>query len=188
MGLGRRTFAPGEVLTASNVMNYLQDQAVMNFAGTAARGSAIGTAVAEGMVSYLNDTDSLEVYRAVGTAAPAWTPVAFESFVDNKFGSTGIPFRQAAGIATGNATANANSNGWFWNQATTVTLPVGRFTQAPVVTITYNSVDTVGFSVMQGSQPSTTSFSFFHLRLAAYPPAYTTHWHAVQMTTGSGSG
>jgi hypothetical protein len=86
MGLGRRTFAPGEVLTASNVMNYLQDQAVMNFAGTAARGSAIGTAVAEGMVSYLNDTDSLEVYRAIGTAAPGWNPVAFESYVNSRSG------------------------------------------------------------------------------------------------------
>mgnify|MGYP000692212842 CR=1 FL=1 len=61
-GAGRRTFTPGEVLTASNVMNYLQDQAVMNFAGTAARGSAIGTAVAEGMVSYLADTNPIEVY------------------------------------------------------------------------------------------------------------------------------
>ena len=61
-GSGRRTFAPGEVLTASNVMNYLQDQAVMNFAGTAARGSAIGTAVAEGMVSYLQDTNDVQVY------------------------------------------------------------------------------------------------------------------------------
>jgi hypothetical protein len=62
MGLGRRTFAPGEVLTASNVMNYLQDQAVMNFAGTAARGSAIGTAVQEGMITYLNDSNLLEAY------------------------------------------------------------------------------------------------------------------------------
>lgn len=82
-GSGRRVFAPGEVLTASNVMNYLQDQAVMNFAGTAARGSAIGTAASEGMVSYLNDTDSLEVYRAVGTASPTWQPVAFESYTGN---------------------------------------------------------------------------------------------------------
>ena len=65
-GLGRRTFAPGEVLTATNVMGYLQDQAVMNFAGTAARGSAIGTAVSEGMVSYLSDQDSIELYN--GTA------------------------------------------------------------------------------------------------------------------------
>ena len=61
-GAGRRIFQPGEVLTASNTMNYLMDQTVMNFAGTAARGSAIGTAVSEGMVSYLADTDSIEVY------------------------------------------------------------------------------------------------------------------------------
>jgi hypothetical protein len=74
-GLGRRTFAPGEVLTASNVMNYLQDQVVQNFAGTAARGSAIGTAVSEGMVSYLQDTNSLEVYKTVGTAVAGWEPV-----------------------------------------------------------------------------------------------------------------
>jgi hypothetical protein len=67
-GLGRRTFAPGEVLTASNVMNYLQDQVVQTYAGTAARGSAIGTAVSEGMVSYLADTNALEVYRTSGTA------------------------------------------------------------------------------------------------------------------------
>jgi len=61
-GSGRRVFTPGEVLTASNTMNYLMDQAVMNFAGTAARGSAIGTAVAEGMVSYLADSNLIEVY------------------------------------------------------------------------------------------------------------------------------
>jgi hypothetical protein len=61
-GLGRRTFAPGEVLTSSNVMNYLMDQSIMNFAGTAARGSAIGTAVSEGMVSYLANSNAVEVY------------------------------------------------------------------------------------------------------------------------------
>jgi hypothetical protein len=49
-------------------MNYLQDQAVRNFAGTAARGSAIGTAIQQGMVSYLNDTNAIEVYRTSGTA------------------------------------------------------------------------------------------------------------------------
>jgi hypothetical protein len=62
-GSGRRVFSPGEVLTASNTMNYLMDQTVMNFAGTAARGSAIGTAVSEGMVSYLADTNVVQVYN-----------------------------------------------------------------------------------------------------------------------------
>lgn len=78
MGLGRRVFSPGEVLTASNTMNYLMDQTVMNFAGTAARGSAIGTAVAEGMVSYINDTDSLEVYDG-----SAWKQFAYSENVIN---------------------------------------------------------------------------------------------------------
>jgi hypothetical protein len=72
MGLGRRTFAAGEVLTASNVMNYLMDQSVMNFPGTAARGSAIGTAVQEGMISFLNDSNMVEAYDG-----SAWKALAF---------------------------------------------------------------------------------------------------------------
>lgn len=61
-GLGRRTFTAGEILTASNVMGYLQDQAVQVYAGTAARGSAIGTAVSEGMITYQKDNDRLDIY------------------------------------------------------------------------------------------------------------------------------
>jgi hypothetical protein len=107
VGLGRRTFAPGEVLTASNVMNYLQDQAVMNFAGTAARGSAIGTALSEGMVSYMNDTDNLEVYRAIGTAAPGWNPVAFRSEVESLPVSGLVPIvPTTVTVASGSATTN----------------------------------------------------------------------------------
>ena len=64
MGSGFRTFTAGEVLSASNVQNYLQDQVVMTFAGSAARSSAIGTAnFEEGMVSYLTDTDKVEAYN-----------------------------------------------------------------------------------------------------------------------------
>lgn len=61
-GLGRKTFIATEVLTAANVNGYLMDQSVMVFAGTAARGSAIGTAVSEGMTSYRSDFNILEVY------------------------------------------------------------------------------------------------------------------------------
>lgn len=102
MGLGRRTFAPGEVLTASNVMNYLMDQSVMNFAGTAARGSAIGTAVSEGMVSYLADTNDVEVYDGA-----AWSPLAFESYVDAKPVSGLVPaIPPTVNYSGGTATAN----------------------------------------------------------------------------------
>ena len=69
MGSGYRTFTAGEVLTASNVQNYLQDQAVMVFGGTAARSSAIGTAnFEEGMLTYLTDVDKLQVYTGASFA------------------------------------------------------------------------------------------------------------------------
>lgn len=64
-GLGRRTFNAGEVLTAANVQNYLQDQAVMNFGGTAARSSAIPSP-SDGMVTYNQTNDQIEAYN--GTA------------------------------------------------------------------------------------------------------------------------
>jgi hypothetical protein len=97
-------------------MNYLQDQAVMNFAGTAARGSAIGTAVAEGMVSYLNDTDNLEVYRAIGTASPAWNPVAFRSEVtDLRVPGYAQIIAPTVNFSGGTATANTSGTVSFTN-------------------------------------------------------------------------
>jgi hypothetical protein len=60
-GLGRKTFTAGDILTAAQVQGYLQDQAIMVFAGTAARGTAIA-APSEGMFSYQSDTNSLTFY------------------------------------------------------------------------------------------------------------------------------
>jgi hypothetical protein len=57
----RKVFTAGEVLAAADVNEFLMDQAVQSFAGTAARGSAIDTAV-EGMVSYLEDANVLSIY------------------------------------------------------------------------------------------------------------------------------
>jgi hypothetical protein len=63
----RKVFTAGEVLAASDVNNFLMNQSVMTFAGTAARGSAIGTAV-EGMLTYLEDTNSFQYW-----SGSAWT-------------------------------------------------------------------------------------------------------------------
>jgi hypothetical protein len=63
-------------LTSSDVDGYLMEQAVMRFASDAARGSALGTAVgagtalAEGMMSYLDDENTVQVFN--GTS---WSPV-----------------------------------------------------------------------------------------------------------------
>lgn len=60
-GLGYRTFAAGEVLTAANVQGYLMDQAIPVFADATARDAAI-TSPTEGQHCFLSDTDALQFY------------------------------------------------------------------------------------------------------------------------------
>lgn len=67
---GWKSWAAGEEVLATDFQNYVQDQVVQVYAGTAARSSALGTAVTEGMVSYLSDTNALQVYDG-----SAWTSV-----------------------------------------------------------------------------------------------------------------
>jgi len=66
---GFRTFAVGEVLTASNVNNYLMEQVVTVFADTTARDSAI-TSPEEGQFSFAKDTDTLSYY-----SGSAWVDI-----------------------------------------------------------------------------------------------------------------
>jgi len=82
----RKVFTAGEVLAASDVNSFLMDQTVMVFAGTAARGSAIGTAT-EGMYAHLNDTDTLTYYNgsAWTNAIPAATPVGLNLIATSSF-------------------------------------------------------------------------------------------------------
>lgn len=85
-GAGFKDFTIGEVLTSADVDQYLMQQTVMKFADSAARGSALGTAVgagtalAEGMLSYLDDIDEVQFFDGsawarvglpIGTAVPA---------------------------------------------------------------------------------------------------------------------
>jgi hypothetical protein len=63
-GAGYKLFATGDVLTAAQVNTYLNEQTVMVFADSAARTAALSGVLAEGMVSYLQDTNAVEVYNA----------------------------------------------------------------------------------------------------------------------------
>ena len=68
MGLGRKVFTAGQILSAADVQGYLQDQAIMVFSGTAARTAAIGTP-APGMHSYRTDGTIVEVYNGEWVSA-----------------------------------------------------------------------------------------------------------------------
>lgn len=61
-GAGYKLFATGDVLSASEVNTYLMQQTVMSFASSAARTTALASVLAEGMVTYLQDTNVVEIY------------------------------------------------------------------------------------------------------------------------------
>jgi len=58
---GFRTWQPGEVITASNINEYLQNQAVMVFADAATRTSTVSVPL-EGMLSWLEDENEFSYY------------------------------------------------------------------------------------------------------------------------------
>lgn len=60
---GWKSWAANEVVQATDFQSYIQDQVVQVYASSGARGSALGTAVTEGMVSYLEDTNAVEYYN-----------------------------------------------------------------------------------------------------------------------------
>jgi murein DD-endopeptidase MepM/ murein hydrolase activator NlpD len=64
---GRKVFSSNTVLFAADVQDFLMDQSIMTFAGTAARSSAIASPT-DGMFSYLSDTKQLQGYNGVGWA------------------------------------------------------------------------------------------------------------------------
>jgi hypothetical protein len=83
----RKDFEAFSRLDASDVNTYLMDQAVQTFASSAARGSAIGTAT-EGMVSYLDDINSVELYNGSGWVNASNTGRGLVSFNETVTGTT----------------------------------------------------------------------------------------------------
>jgi hypothetical protein len=104
----RKVFTAGEVLAAADVNNFLMNQSVMTFAGTAARGSAIGTAV-EGMLSYLEDTNVYQFWNG-----SIWTPLV------------SIPTPTNATVTSAYTATAANAGGFIYStssSAITITIP-----------------------------------------------------------------
>jgi len=75
---GYKNFVTGDVLTAAQVNDYLMLQTVMVFANSAARTSALSGVLAEGLVSYLKDTDVVEIYTGA-----AWVSLDDPNAIQN---------------------------------------------------------------------------------------------------------
>lgn len=161
-GSGRKVFAASSVLSSSDVQNYLQDQAVMVFAGTAARGSALGAGtVSAGMVSYLTDVDQVQHYNG-----SVWLP---------------LPYAVAVGTAsntTGALAVNTQTNG-------TVTFPANRFSVAPVLQAWTTGGRYICFPNVVSASTATIGVRNVSDATGGDEIIY---WMAIQMTAGTAVG
>jgi hypothetical protein len=90
----RKVFVAGEILTAADVNTNLMDQAVQRFADSAARTTAIPSPT-EGMTSYLDDLNRIEVYTgavwsAVGTVLQVASATKTDTFTTTSTSPTTI--------------------------------------------------------------------------------------------------
>jgi hypothetical protein len=182
-GLGRKTFTAGDVLTAAQVQGYLQDQAVMVFAGTAARSSAIATP-SEGMFAVMTDTDQLTYYT--GTDWNVVAPLNNPTIVD----STNYP-NQIVNVNSGVSRPVAYATNVGSNSITgsgTVTFTAGRFTQTPIVLATVSSTNNTRTSVTVAITGTTSVTFYVWSGTTASTSAAAVGWQAIQQTSAATSG
>jgi hypothetical protein len=140
-----------------------------------------GTTVT-GLTALVAD-DVVEVFSTLArTVADVYT----QTQSDTKYGiiGTSAPFRMSTGRGTINAPATTNA----WSAALAVTFPAGRFTQAPVVTVTTNNI-TANPRYLKISDVTTTGFNAYQTQITGATLQVTDFdWIAIQMTSGSGAG
>jgi hypothetical protein len=94
----RKVFVAGEILTASDVNVNLMDQAVQRFADSTARGSAIPSPT-EGMTSYLDDLNRIEVYNGSAWGAVGGILQVVSTTKTDTFTTTSTSYADVTGLS-----------------------------------------------------------------------------------------
>jgi len=132
-------FQSNQVLTAAQVNTYFMNQAVMTFADSAARTTALPTPNA-GMMAYLEDTATLQVYTT------AWEDVSSPGDITAVTAGTALTGGGTSGDVTLNVDLAAVHTADFITDATTArtltSTDAGKtilFTSASAVTVTVDA-------------------------------------------------
>jgi hypothetical protein len=122
--MSRKVFTAGEVLAAADVNNFLMDQSVMSFATSAARTTAIPSPV-EGMVTWIENTNNLEVYT--GTVWQTFYGTGYQ-YVDTIYYNSSSTFTKATYpyLRAVKVTLVGGGGGSAGCAATTTNVKIGR--------------------------------------------------------------
>jgi hypothetical protein len=134
-GAGYKLFNTGDVLTAAQVNTYLNEQTVMVFADSAARTSALSGVLAEGMMSYLQDTNAVEVFDG-----SSWVSVGSTGDITGI--TTGTDSGLSGGVTSGTATLRLKLE-FDAETGTTYTLVAGNLNQL----VTLNNASPITLTV-----------------------------------------
>ena len=182
----REVFIAGQILTAAE-LNTVSDQTVMSFADSAARGSAIPTPV-EGMTSYLDDLNRIEVYngsawgaigtilQVVSTAKTDTFSVTNTNFTDvTNYNVTITPSSTSSKVLvvvhanTGNSTNNNTTMVQLYRDATLIAAGDTAGSRARVFGgpryFDTNVMDTVSMTFLDS--PATTSATTYKVAMAS---------------------
>jgi len=159
-GTGFKLFANGEVLNASDVNTYLQQQTVMVFASAAARTTALSGVLAEGMCSYLQDDNTVYVYNG-----SAWVSIANSGDITGVTAGTGL----SGGGTSGDVTLSINTA--VTVDVSTAQTLTNKTLTAPVVTQAFNAQTGTTYTAVSGDKNKMVTLSNASAITLTIPPS-----------------
>ena len=143
-----KLWAVGEVVEADDFQSLIQNQVVQVYADAAARTTALGDNVAEGMLAFLSDTDSLQYY-----SGSAWVAVSNPGDITSVVAGTAL----SGGGTSGDVTLNVD--------LAAVTIPASQISDLTATAAELNILDGVTatsaeLNILDGVTATTTELNF----------------------------